>query len=245
MEQSAPPGGHYLRQGPPIWLPLLILIGLSAVFRFSQLDLELEHWFWSPADGWWLANHPLVLFLYHYGVWPALIVGVGGGLFWIASRLKRLAWQRTPALGVFLALLLLLGPGVVINGIFKEHFSRSRPVQICEFGGNQPYRRLGERGPQDGGKSFPSGHAAMGFYWLGLFVYFKDHRRTLAWGFATLGLLHGLLMGLGMAQGGHWPSDILWSAGFVYLIAWVLNYLLARNRSTFSARSGLTPSPAT
>jgi membrane-associated phospholipid phosphatase len=41
--------------------------------------------------------------------------------------------------------------------------------------------------------------------------------------------MHGLLMGLArMAQGGHWPSDILWSAGCIWLCAWGLNWLLSR-----------------
>jgi chromate transporter len=64
----------------------------------------------------------------------------------------------------------------------------------------------------------------MGFYWVGLFVYFWRERRSWAWAFGTLGMAHGVLMGLGrIAQGGHWISDVLWSAGVVYVTAWGLH----------------------
>jgi membrane-associated PAP2 superfamily phosphatase len=225
------------RYGQPIWLPLILLFGLSAVFLASPADLAMEHWFWSSADGWRLANDPVVQFLYHYGTWPAAVVGIGGALLWAASVLTgRL--RRTRPLALFLSLLLIVGPGLIINVGFKDHFGRSRPRQTSEFGGNQPYRALGELGPRDGGKSFPSGHASMGFYWLGLLIYFWKRRRNLALAFGALGLIHGLLMGCcRMAQGGHWPSDILWSAGFVYLTAWLLNLFFARRNSTQPAQA--------
>jgi lipid A 4'-phosphatase len=220
---------HHHRQG--IWLPLLVLAGLSVVFHFTQMDVALEHLFWSPTDGWRWANRPVVRFLYEYGTWPAAIVGGGGTLLWLGS-LATGRWQAARPVCLFLALLLVLGPGLVINVGLKDHTGRSRPKQVKEFGGNQPYRPLGELGPRDGGSSFPSGHASMGFYWLGLAIYFRAQRRNWAWGFAALGLTHGLLMGLGrMAQGGHWLSDIFWSAGVIYLIAWGLNWLFNRSRS--------------
>lgn len=232
VEESRPLGdGDSHRHWGIIWLPLLALAGLSAVFHFSPVDLTLEHLFWSPADGWRWAEHPVVRFLYQYGTWPAAIVGGGGALLWLGS-LATGRWQAARPVCLFLALLLLIGPGLVINVGLKEHTGRSRPRHVKEFGGDQPFRPLGELGPRDGGRSFPSGHASMGFYWLGLAVYLRAERRNWAWGFAALGLTHGLMMGLGrMAQGGHWPSDIFWSAGFIYLAAWGLTWLLTRRKA--------------
>ena len=227
--RTFPSAGNLRRLAPPIWLPLILLVALSAVFRCSQIDLSLERLFWSSAEGWRLANNPLVQLLYHYGTWPAAIVGGVSALLWIGSAVTG-RWRQTRAISLFLSMLLLIGPGLIINLIFKDHFGRPRPNQTQEFGGDLPYHPLGKLGTSGVGRSFPSGHASMGFYWLGLFVYFWDHRRNLAWRFGALGLLHGLLMGLGrMAQGGHWPSDVLWTAGFVYLTAWVLNHFLPRD----------------
>jgi lipid A 4'-phosphatase len=246
VEQSnAPKIDDFGSYGPPAWLPFALLLGLSALFHFSQIDLALQHKFWSPEKGWWLAKNPFIQFLYHYGTWPAVIVGGGSTLLWVGSTLMG-RWQQTRPLSLFLSLLLIIGLGLIINGIFKDYFGRPRPTQTKEFGGDQPYRTLGEPGPPSSGKSFPSGHASTGFYWLGLFVYFRDRRSKLAWGFATLGLIHGLLMGFGrMAQGGHWPSDILWSAGFVYFTAWTLNYVLVREKGALPAAPHFTPVTAT
>ncbi len=45
----------------------------------------------------------------------------------------------------FLALLYILGPGVLVNLLFKEHWGRPRPVNIVEFGGTQQYVLLALR----------------------------------------------------------------------------------------------------
>jgi membrane-associated PAP2 superfamily phosphatase len=41
------------------------------------------------------------------------------------------------------------------------------------------------------------------------------------------GLSYGLLMGVArMAQGGHFPSDVLWAGGMVYLVGLTLSRLM-------------------
>jgi len=218
---------------PPFWTPLAILLGASALFSCLDLDRSWERPFWSPTGGWFLKDHLLVHLLYRFGTWPALLVGTAGALVCFASCVTGRGREWRP-LGLFLALLLVIGPGLVVNVVFKDHFGRPRPVQTLEFAGKQSFSSLGETGASPGGKSFPCGHASMGFYWLGLFVFFWNHRRKLAWGFCALGLTHGAIMGLGrMMQGGHWPSDVLWSAGFVYLTAWVLQWAFRRFADVF------------
>jgi membrane-associated PAP2 superfamily phosphatase len=220
--KTDPPG----QERAPIWIPAILLVLVSLVARACDLDRGWQREFWSPNSGWPWAGSFLVQFLYHYGTWPAIIAAGAGASAWIISKVTG-KWQRLSQPGLFLALLLALGPGLVVNAIFKDHFRRPRPTQTEEFGGSQSFRPVGEPGGADEGKSFPSGHASMGFYWLGLFIYFWNRNRGLAWAFGGLGLLHGLVMGVGrMAQGGHWFTDVLWSAGFVYLTGWVLHYLL-------------------
>jgi len=229
---------------PPIWLPLAMLLGLSIVFHFTQVDLDLQRRFWSPTEGWRLANHPLVQFLYRCGTWPSVLVGTAAAITWIISLVTG-RWTQLRRLCLFLVLVLIIGPGLLINAGFKDHFGRSRPVQVSQFGGNQAFRPLGEPGPKSSGKSFPSGHASTGFYWLALSVFFWSRERKLAYGFAALGILHGTLMGFGrMAQGGHWASDILWSAGLVYLTAWLLHYFFFHSSKVQSVQTHL-PTVAT
>lgn len=211
----------------------MVLAALSVWFHFTRWDGRIEHWFWSPSAGWRIADQPFVQFLYHYGPWPALVAGIAAAIIWSGSMLSG-RWQMLRPLSLFMTLVLIAGPGLLVNAVFKEHFGRPRPVQTRAFGGDQPFRALGEPGPKGGGKSFPSGHASTGFYWLALAVYFWDRRRAWAWAFGALGLGHGLLMGLArMAQGKHWPSDVLWAAGIVYLTAWLLHQIMfSRARAT-------------
>lgn len=204
----------------------MVLAALSLLARTCEIDLSWEREFWSPDEGWVWADSYAVLFLYRFGTWPALLTGGVSALVWAGSK-AIYQWQRFRHPSLFLALLLALGPGIVVNAIVKECYRRPRPIQIKEFGGQCQFRPLGEPGGTNESKSFPSGHASMGFYWLGLFIYYWKRRRGLAWGFGGLGLLHGLAMGIGrMAQGGHWFTDVLWSAGFVYLTGWILHYFL-------------------
>jgi lipid A 4'-phosphatase len=162
-----------------IWRPVLVLAGLSAIFHFSRTDLALEHLFWSPTEGWRWADLPIVQFLYRYGTWTAASVGAGGLVLWLASMFTR-RWQAARPIGLFPALRLLIGPGLVSNVGLKDHTGRTHPRQVKESGGDQPYRVLSEFGRRPGGKSLPSGHASIGFYWLGLSVYFWAQRRNWA-----------------------------------------------------------------
>jgi dolichol-phosphate mannosyltransferase len=201
------------------WLLLACLLSLSLVFAQTNLDVIVARWFWSDTGGWHLANTTWVQWLYRFGSWPALLVGIGGLLIALGSRwFRRLHPLRRS--GLFLALALLLGPGLIVNGVLKKVYFRPRPVQVAEFGGGESFQALGEPTLRHTGHSFPSGHAAMGFYWLAPALFLCPRRRKLAVAFLALALVHGGLMGFGrMAQGGHWFSDVLWSAGIVWLTA--------------------------
>lgn len=211
---------------PALWVPLVLLAAGSFAIRLWDFDRIIQHWFWSTAGGWRFEKAAVVDLLYRYGNLPGLIVGGSGLVVWAASFfMPRLRSARL--LGGFLGLALIIGPGLLVNVVFKEHYGRPRPRQVAEFGGDQQFRPLAEPTFDGRGKSFPSGHASMGFLWFAPGIYFWSRRRSMAWGFVGLALLHGAVMGFGrMAQGAHWPSDILWSAGIVYLSSWILDYVL-------------------
>lgn len=221
------------------WMPFLVfwlvLLLLTWVIRGFGLDQSLQRQFWSAEEGWRYEQWPVVQFLYHFGTWPALLVGVGGGMAFLAWRITNQG-RSAGRLGLFLALLLVLGPGLLVNVVLKERTGRPRPAQTQEFGGTKAFRAVGEFGSPDADHSFPSGHASMGFYWLGLCIYLWPRRKGWALAFAGLGVTHGLLMGVGrIAQGGHWPSDVLWAAASVFLTASVLRFLF-NNHTALLAR---------
>lgn len=212
---------------PHPWLlfyaPLLMLAMLTLVFRFSDADLEICRWCYGEGrHPWWAASFSVWQFLYAYGPLPALTLGIGGlavgilGLFW-----QRLRAYRTA--GFFLAAMLALGPGLIVNGVFKPNWQRPRPLQTEVFGGSQPFVPVWDLGADPQGKSFPCGHASMGFYLLAPAFLCYRRRRRWALMFVALGLAGGLLIGAGrIAQGAHYPSDVVWSGGMVYLSGLVL-----------------------
>jgi membrane-associated PAP2 superfamily phosphatase len=207
-------------------IPVVLLLGLSIPFWTSDLDVRVARSFYVPGAGWPVGAEPLWRFLKHYGVFPAWIVAVGALVVWGGSFARpRLRSMRRDAM--FLVLVMAIGPGVLVNDVFKEQWGRPRPRDLVEFGGQREYVAPLIKGPPENGGSFASGHAATGFYLLT--PYFLLRRRWPGWALAVFagGITYGALVGYArMAQGAHFLSDILWALGIVYLTALALFYLL-------------------
>ena len=116
----------------------------TAVFRFTDADMALsgkffvegasEHWPGGEAYPW--------KELYDWGVLPAWILGCGGLLIWIVSFvwLKLEPWRDT---GLYFCLLLVLGPGLLVNGVLKPHWGRPRPNNVKQFEASKVLAGLG------------------------------------------------------------------------------------------------------
>lgn len=214
------------------WLPAGLLALLTALFYFLPIDLRVQEWFYSAERGGWFLKdaEPLVM-IYHKGLVPALCVTLGSIAllvvgFWSASL------RRYRKVAIYLLLVMVIAPGLLVNALMKEGWGRPRPRQIEQFGGAEAYERVLEYDGRSYGKSFPSGHAAMGFYFFGMyFLMRREGRRALLfWLGVALGL--GFVLGLTrMAQGGHFPSDVLWSAGVCYFVAAGAYYAMGLHRS--------------
>jgi lipid A 4'-phosphatase len=157
---------------------------------------------------------------------PLLLFG-GLALLHVARRLGWRAGRYAPdgRSLAFLAFSLALGPGLLVNGILKEHVHRPRPVQIREFGGRldfQPPDRLA--GPCPRNCSFPSGEAAAGFWLAAPASLAPLPLRPILMATALLfGTATGLLR---VAAGAHFLSDVLYG-GLITLavIAWLRRLL--------------------
>jgi membrane-associated PAP2 superfamily phosphatase len=207
----------------PVLLPVAILTIATGFFRLTDADLAVARWsYGSEAAPWPWAHTTLCDFIYTYGTWPGILLGIGGlvvglaGSFWHRLRPYRTA-------GLFLAAMLALGPGLLVNGILKPGWCRPRPCQTAEFGGRQQFLGVWSRGTSAESKSFPSGHASMGFLLMAPAFLLYRRRRQLAVGFVLLGLAAGTALGATrILQGGHFLSDVVWAAGMVYLTGLVL-----------------------
>jgi membrane-associated PAP2 superfamily phosphatase len=213
------------------WLvPAVVLVVATIPFWTGDLDVRIARKFYVAGEGWPVGAEPLWRFLKHYGVIPAWVLAVGALAVWIASFAKtRLRPLRRGAM--FLVFVAVLGPGVLVNDVFKEQWGRPRPRDLTEFGGTRDYVEPLVKSPREHGGSFASGHAAMGFYLLA--PYFLLRRRSPARAAALLavGLVYGALVGTArVVQGAHFASDVLWALGIVYFTALAMFYLLRLHR---------------
>jgi lipid A 4'-phosphatase len=127
---------------------------------------------------------------------------------------------------LFLFLALLIGPGLVANVGFKDHWGRARPREIAEFGGSQTFSPAltpqFEKARANG--SFVSGDGSFGFF-LPAFAYVVPRRlsRRVFWGGMAAGSAFGFSR---LASGAHFFSDIVYAAFFMLAIGASLHALM-------------------
>jgi len=220
------------KEGSDRLIPGLILGILTIIFWVTNLDIAIESLFYSPERGWFLRNINPWNLLYHYGNIPGLMLASAGVIVFVAGFFYRRAVKYRKA-ALFLCLVMVLGPGLVVNTAFKHYWGRPRPRQIQDLGGMQQYLPVWQKGIVGSGKSFPSGHASVGFYLLTPFFFLRKNRKKWAFSFLLLGITYGLFMGAArMVQGGHFPSDVVWAGGFTYLTGLVLAYFFRFDNGT-------------
>jgi membrane-associated PAP2 superfamily phosphatase len=205
---------------------LAFLLLVSLVIGVTDADLFFSGLFYSPERGWMLGQTQPWRFLYQYGMVPAFLLAVAGLVVLVVGffAAKPALFRRHAA---YFVLLLILGPGLLVNAVFKDHWGRPRPANIVDFGGTESFRPCWLPGEMGKGKSFPSGHASVGFYLVAPYFILRKEKKALAFFFLGLGIFYGSLMGMGrIIQGGHFLSDVLWSGGILYLTALILSQLL-------------------
>ena len=219
-------------------IPGLILGILTVIFRVTNLDIAIESLFYSPDKGWFLRYANPWIFLYHYGNIAGLTLASVGVILFVCGFFYHKAMKYRKA-ALFLGLVMVLGPGLIVNTAFKHNWGRPRPRQILELGGTQKYLPVWQKGISGEGKSFPSGHASVAFYLFTPFFFLRKSRKKWAVFFLLLGITYGLFMGAArMVQGAHFPSDVVWSGGVTYLTGLVLACFFRFDRGTAFQESG-------
>lgn len=206
-------------------IPIAFLLILTFIFWATNADLLLARRFYSPITGWPWKNARPWIDLYNYGNIPPLMLALCGFVIFVFSFLfRKIAHYRR--IGLFLVIYLVIGPGLIVNTVFKDNWGRPRPVEVKNFGGTEKYLPVWERGAPGKDKSFPSGHAAVGYFLFAPFFFLRNQSPKWAWFFLLLGLSYGTFMGVGrMAQGGHFATDVLWAWGLTYLTGLILCYI--------------------
>ena len=208
------------------YLPGLLVLGLFGVFLYysPQIDLNVSLLAYNMTTTRFYGEVSTWCTIIYWMV-PCLTVS-----FVLLSVLTLIFNKKMPNPhaarkgAVIVLLALAIGPGLVVNTIFKDGWGRPRPYQVIrdhqEFA---PVWKADFNAPKN--NSFPGGHASIGFF-LGV--------PFLAMGFRRRGLVVSAIGGFVVSlvrvlQGGHFVSDVVFSGIFVWrraeLVVWLINYL--------------------
>jgi len=206
------------RQG----LLIAVLATITAVLFAAApwLDLQLSHLFFDDATRRFpVAADPLAIGVRSTSMWvfTAFAVCIA------AAVVAKLALpRRFPIPGrvvAFLALTLALGPGLLVNGMLKEHWSRPRPGEVVEFGGTLPFVPWWDpRGGCEQNCSFVSGETSQATWAVAPALLMPGGLRVVALG--TVGIFTAVIGGLRLAFGGHFASDVLFAVLLTLAVIW-------------------------
>jgi len=202
--------------------------GVIAFVLFQSLpglDMPIAHAFYEGNNRFSGLNSSLVWtarngfsFVFYF-VCAATVVGlvVAGRP---AGSFLGLAFNKW----LFLTLCLIIGPLVVSNIGFKDHWGRARPRDVIEFGGAKAFTPVFPPSDQCSYNcSFVSGEAsAVYIVFFAMAFLLRRHSRRLI----LLGIVLGSVAGLTrIAQGGHFLSDVVFAGVLMALTAATLQLL--------------------
>ena len=119
----------------------------------------------------------------------------------------------------FVWITLIINIIFIINLFLKNVWGRTRPGDVLEFGGKDdffPWYQISDACTSN--CSFVSGDAAVGFSLIVL--YFVSNNLK----YVYLSIIFGLLFGMvRIAEGGHFLSDVIFSAIIVFFFSFIIN----------------------
>lgn len=218
-----------------IWL--LLILGVVVLASSPYVDRQLAilpydpsiHYFYGELS-WWCK-------LIYYSVNMVTV-----SLIVVPLILFILVWKKILQLDMLLIkrmmlityLSLAIGPGLLVNTLFKDGWGRPRPYQVIRD--HKPFSYPWQphfNHPKD--NSFPSGHVSIGAM-IGV-PFIVARKKKLGIGLCILGAaLVGLVRFL---QGGHYFTDITAAAIIVWLVSILVTKLVDKylnyNESTYGS----------
>ncbi len=212
----------------PTWEWVLFASSVALFVFWPEADIAFQGLFYRPGEGFFLAENIVVRAVYHSVPVLAWITGAGLIAALIGGKVLKLGREKLSGRAMaFLALSLALGPGLLVNGIFKTHWGRARPRMVSEFGGEKEFSRAFAISDQCARNcSFVSGHSSLAFFFVSFGLLARRRRREAI----AAAVLFGSVVGLGrVLQGGHFLSDVVFSGFLTCFTAQILYNVMIRS----------------
>jgi len=220
------------RTGLVIALAIAIVVG--GIFAIDpQLDLDISALFYNPATHKFLAWETDWVDYARNAATLLITLLVAPAFLAVAGKLLM---PRRPMLiagraALFLIVTLALGPGILANGMLKEHSARMRPEDVVQLGGTERFTPWWDpRGPCTENCSFIAGEPSGAFWTMAPAALAPPQWRALAYAGA---LAFGVSMGtLRIASGAHFFTDVVFAGVLMFLVVWTFHGLIYRWKAT-------------
>lgn len=205
----------------------LLVLSLLGLVLFTLISVPIDLWvaklpynssthkFYGEVAWWCQIIYAMVPI-----TTVVLITGSLSGIFF-SKKINAVKAHSIKKASLIILLSLALGPGILANSIFKNHWGRPRPYQVIRDGKTfAPVWQVHLNKEAD--NSFPSGHATIGFF-LGIpFLALGRRRKAI-----IVSVCGGLVVGLvRILQGGHYFSDVVFAGIIVWLSAELVLYFV-------------------
>ena len=229
----------YLRLRRAQLIIVAFVISSLLFVQFPALDLGISRLLFDGGfylrGQWTILAHESVL--YFLGLSLSAVVGL--------YFFNRIFGQKI--LGIdgkkisYLFLVLILGAGLIVNGVFKDDFGRARPRDIVEFGGSKHFTPAFVVSRECGRNcSFSSGDGAGAFFSLALALALSRKRAVL-----LCALAYGAVVSFSrVASGAHFFSDSAVSFFVMLISADLLHHYLILPEHERSPAAGWKATPA-
>jgi lipid A 4'-phosphatase len=194
------------------WLALITVLSFIILFYVPDLDVMISSLFYDKYYGFTLRKNSLVLIIYRSVYFFSTLASImlPASLFLLhidRLRVSKAEFGYVRRVLIMLIFSLAIAPGILTHYVFKDHWGRSRPRDIIEFGGANEFTSFYQIVASNN-KSFTSGHACFAFWTVGLSYLYRDRKnRRNAF---KAGLTYGFIVSLGrIIQGGHFLSDVV------------------------------------
>lgn len=216
------------------YIRALIIIGVAFAALFlarPDIDIYITGLFYNDEERFFLDSRYVIFEILHKSVRYITITTamVCLGLLFVGLLKKKDIAGIAKKKLAYIILALIIGPGLIVNTVFKDNWGRARPHHTVEFGGDKTFTPPFIISDQcDRNCSFVSGDPSVGFFFISCAFVFASRRRE----FFVFSMLLGTTLGITrVVQGAHFTSDVIFSAIFTVLSCYFLHKIMFREKN--------------